>query len=285
LATLLTVGGFFTACDLINPEEPIPAYLYITPFTFNTVPSIEGSNNAKITEGWVFVNGEFLGAYSLPALVPVIAQGQADIRIEAGIKENGISTTPEINPFFEPFRIQRPLAPNEVDTIRPGTRYIPETKIGFIEDFEDNRPRIFTQSLIGGRIVERTATEVFEGDYSGVITLDASQPLLEIASAPEFTDLLSGGVYVYLEMNYKSEAPVAWGLAANVDPAVGLESFLDPGFFPSEEWNKIYFSLSPIIFGAQLDDENYRVALQAFLGAGSPDTARVYLDNIKLLHF
>ena len=192
---------------------------------------------------------------------------------------------PEINPFFEPYRLQRPLAPNEVDTIRPVTSYIPETKIAFIEDFEDNRPRIFTDQLVGSAELERTAMEVFEGAYSGVLTLDPDNALVEIASGTAYTDLLTGGVYVYLEVNYKSEAPVAWGIAANVDPAIGFESFVDPGFFPSEEWNKIYFSLSPIIYGANLTGEPHKVTLQAFLGEGSPDTARVYLDNIKLLHF
>ncbi|MCB0638866.1 MAG: hypothetical protein KDC54_19695, partial [Lewinella sp.] len=61
LSTLLAGCCLLPACDLINPEEPIPAYLYVAPFALNTAPNIEGSNSAKITEGWVFVNGEFLG--------------------------------------------------------------------------------------------------------------------------------------------------------------------------------------------------------------------------------
>lgn len=277
--------AFWSGCELVNPEEPIPSYLHIRPFSMSTVPGLEGTNDAEITEGWVFVNGEFLGAFSLPATVPVLAQGEADIRIEAGIKENGISTTPDINPFYAPFRIQRTLMPERVDTINPSTRYFDGTKIAFIEDFEDNRPRMFTELLSGTTGLERGSAEVFEGAYSGVITLNENNPVIEIATGQDFTDLLSGGVYVYLEVNYKSDAPVAWGLAAEVDPGAGYQLFLDPGFFPSDEWKKIYFSLSPIIFGANLDELDYKVALQAFLTQDSPDTARVYLDNIKLLHF
>ncbi|NJL74770.1 MAG: hypothetical protein HC892_06765 [Saprospiraceae bacterium] len=61
------------SCDLINPAESIPAYLYITPFEFEIENTLrQGTGDQKITEAWVSIDGEFLGTYSLPALVPIL---------------------------------------------------------------------------------------------------------------------------------------------------------------------------------------------------------------------
>ena len=59
-----------SACK--DQPEAIPAYLEIKPFVVNA----EGAAGwQKITEAYVYVNREYLGAYSLPATVPVLAEG------------------------------------------------------------------------------------------------------------------------------------------------------------------------------------------------------------------
>lgn len=270
-----------TACELINPAEELPAYLYVAPFTVATDEFSQGSSNDRITEGWVFVDGVFLGAYDLPATIPVLAEGSTEIRVEAGIRENGISRTPDIYLFYQPFTATLDLQPLQTDTLRPATRYTDDTKVAFVEDFEDTRSRVFTQVIIGeGEPLQRTQEVVFEGSYSGKITLTEDQPVVEIATSRSFRDLLENNIYVFLEVNYRSEAPVVWGVVGRK----GLDQVraYDPGFSPKAEWNKIYFNLSGVIFDSQL--EEYNIALQAFLGEGEPP-ADIYLDNIKLLHF
>jgi hypothetical protein len=70
-----------------NPEQ-IPVYLDIQPFKINETGPGKWQN---ITEAWLYVNGEFLGAYSLPAKVPVLAEGNTEIWVYPGVKENGIN--------------------------------------------------------------------------------------------------------------------------------------------------------------------------------------------------
>ena len=283
IALLATILGL-TSCDVINPEEQVPAYLDIQPFTLTTSAGSQGSTSEKITEVWVFADGAFLGAYSLPATVPVLSVGPTEIELQAGIKDNGISSTPEPYPFYEPYIINLNLEANKIEQIQPTTRYTSDTKFAFIEDFEDLRPRIFTETIFGETGIVRTQSEVFEGSYSGQFSLEReNRPLVEITSATEFNGLQDGGVFVYLEVNYKSDAPVAWGIAGARSTATGQEQFYDPGFTSSEEWNKIYFNLSRIIFDSQIED--YKIAFQAFLTESSPDSSNVYLDNIKLVHF
>lgn len=287
IQSLIVLFGFvlgFTSCDIINPEEQVPAYLEIQPFTFNTSIGSQGSDSEKITEVWVFVEGTFLGVYDLPATVPVLNYGPTAVRLEAGIKENGLSSTPEIYPFYEAYEVTLNLEADQTEVVQPTTRYTADTRFAFIEDFEDNRPRIFTESIFENADLERSQVDVFEGSYSGHFSLvKDTRPLVELTSAIEFNGLQDEGIFVFLEVNYKSDAPVAWGIAGVRSSATGQEQIYDPGFLSSTEWNKIYFNLSPLIFDSQIED--YKIALQAFLGETSPDSSNVYLDNIKLVHF
>lgn len=281
---LCLVSVFLSSCEIINPEEPIPSYLDIQPFTLNTDITSQGTSDSKITEAWVFVNGEFLGAYSLPARVPVLSTGDTEIRVEAGIKENGIASRPDIYVFYEPYELNLNLEPYESYTIEPVTQYIPEAKFGFIEDFESNRPRIFTQVLSGDEGIQLTQEDVFQGEFSGKLMLRRDDELVvEVSSFQEFSGLLEAGVFIYLELNYKSEAPVLWGIVGDSGTVSGLERYYDAGFVPKDSWNKIYFSLAATINDSQLD--SYQISLRAFLNDDSPDSTAVYLDNIKLVHF
>lgn len=267
------------SCDIINPEEPTPAYLYIEPFSLTTDLESEGTDDEKITEAWVFIDGAYQGAYSLPALVPILASGDTEVRVEAGVRENGLSATPDINPFFEPFRVQLNLVPTEIDTIRPATRYVDNAKFAFIEDFEPNRVRIFTDTIIGPGL-SLTQTGAFEGQYAGTLMVTKDLPLMEVASRLSYSGLLDGGVYAYLEVNYRAEAPVIFGIIA---PESGnYNRYYDPGFLPKDSWNKIYFNLAPVIFNSR--EEEYQIAFQALLPTDR-DSARIWIDNIKLVHF
>ncbi|RME96236.1 MAG: hypothetical protein D6772_12140 [Bacteroidetes bacterium] len=281
LGSLLLISQW--SCDLINPEEPIPAYLRIEPFTLSTTAS-QGPNTENIKQGWLFVNGEFLGAYDLPAEVPVLAVGLSSIRIEAGIHDNGISTTPDIYPFYEPYEEEAELVPGETTVLSPSTRYLSRTKFAFIEDFEDGAVEHFTEAITGGVNLEVEQDMVRSGQFAGRFSLlDSLRPIVEIATAEEFSGLQGNGVFVYLEIDYLAEAPVFWGVAGERDAISGLERYIEPGFAPKAEWNKIYLNLSQDIFNSQL--ETYKIIMQALLREEDPDSANVYLDNIKLVHF
>ncbi|HMQ46588.1 MAG TPA: hypothetical protein PKA00_03695 [Saprospiraceae bacterium] len=289
IGSLFGMLGFVGACEVINPEEPIPAYLYVTDVQFVAEPFSEGSDSEKITEVWLSVSGDFLGAYAVPALIPLLEFGEQTITISAGIKDNGISNTPEIYPFYKGFTFDRNLQPNVIDTIRPIFRYSDQAKFAFIEDFEGSTS-VFQVVRIGDQDQFSISNEdPFEGNASGLITLDSVNTIFEIATEIRYDQLKEVGTAIYLELNYKSDVPVVFGLVGYNEgdfPSEGI-ILLDPGFFPSEDWNKIYFNLTENIF--ELNKDEYQIALQAFIpfenGQPSVKTAKVYLDNVKLLHF
>ncbi len=285
----LAIALSITACEKDELPQEVPAYLYLQPFELRTQEAGQGTDSEKITEAWLSVDGAFLGAYSLPALVPVLAEGAREISLQAGIRDNGIARTPEVYPFYETFRTTRNLQPNVVDTIRPVTRYVDRTRFSLIDDF-DRGPTVFREIRIGttDNALRPTETMVFEGNASGVIRLTAQSPVVELASEVRYSDLDAGSPFVYLEVNYKSEVPVVWGLIAHRFGAPGGGAPLfEPGFRPSDEWNKIYFNLSPLIAAGNFSE--YQIALQAAIpqqdGRLTAQEAFVWLDNIKLVHF
>ena len=75
----------FLGCK--DAPEQIPAYLYIKPFTVNAQGDASWH---KVTEGWLYVNGDYLGSYTLPATVPILADGQSEVWLYPGVKKNGI---------------------------------------------------------------------------------------------------------------------------------------------------------------------------------------------------
>jgi hypothetical protein len=280
-------GNLFS-CELINPDEPIPAYLYVKPFQFSA-GSGQGSASHKITEVWVTVDGDFLGAYNLPAVVPVLKQGKVNARLEAGIRDNGRSATPEIYPFYQVVEQSMDLKPDRLDTLRPQISYKPGIKFALIDDFESGSHSF--QTLVTGADASRmtvVSDQVFEGKRAGLIRLNEKNQSVELATTRRFSGFFEKGNAVYLELNYQSQGPVSFGVIGYKSGATAGQISYVAGFNPSEKWNKIYFNLSEAIASSKLDE--YQIILNATLpknenGTNSRTETDIRIDNIKLIYF
>ncbi len=283
---LLSLVYLFSACNLINPEERLPAYIYLQPFDFRITNTNQGSGHQKITEAWLTVNGEFLGVYNLPSTIPILQEGNAEIRIDAGIKDNGISTLAEIYPFFLPYLSNTTLLPLQTDTFLPTTTYREGITFAFIENFEGDF-HLFIDDLDGDPItkVDFDAEEAFEGRQSGRITLTSDNRVVQIASRidQKYKGLLNKGTFVYLELTYKTDVELGIGLIGHYnDLSKPSERLFEPILLPRKDWNKVYLNLSETAFVLKADE--YQVAFVAVL---PPDmeSGSIWLDNIKLVHF
>ncbi len=279
----------FWACDKEDLAAERPAFVQIGAFCLETDGPREGSASQKITEAWLSLDGQFLGAYSLPARVPVLGSGQHIISLRPGIRDNGISTSPAVYPFYRDVERTLDLQPGAEFSIDPCTAYDARARFAFIEDFESGRP-VFGEVLTGSsaNALRPVGEDAFEGTYSGRIHLTRDDPVVEIATLDRYRELDNGGSFLYLEINFKSEVPVLFGLMGYDDsaPERGIALY-DPGFLPSDNWNKIYFNFTPLLL--QADADAYRVVLQATLpqeeGVYTMDEASIWLDNLKLVHF
>lgn len=268
---------FFGSCD--TTKEPIPAYVHIKPFTVITDNSNQGTSESKITDVWFTPEKEgFLGMYELPATIPVLAEGPLNLLLDPGIKLNGISSTPNIYPFFKRFEIEVDLAPNEVDTIQPVTSYDSRVKFDYIEDFETSNT--LTVKLDPDQNISISTPDGGLEGKAAKFTVTESDPLFEIASSDRM-ELPTLGDPVYLEMHYKNESLLQVGLVGyrNNTPISTYIVALNP----SDEWNKIYIELTQNLISVASDITEFQVLLGAQLQAGQTSST-FYVDNIKVMH-
>lgn len=259
--------------------EMAPAIITVDDLLFDN-GQVPGGTTADITEVWAF-NGEvFIGAFPLPARIPVLASGPTEIRLEAGVRQNGISSTPEFYEFYTPIVRTFELVPGEVIELgSPVMTYRDDAQFAFVEDFELGRERVFSLAM-GTRGIAPQEEVVLTGEFSGVIELNEDNREVILSTRTLFTDLLETRPYVWLEIDFRSDVPVRFGVSGN-QGGQAVRRF-DPGFFPRSDWTKIYFNLSETIFRSGL--ENYRFDINAVLPEGMTE-GNVYLDNMKLLYF
>ncbi|MFH2142368.1 MAG: hypothetical protein ABIJ97_08105 [Bacteroidota bacterium] len=275
----LIISTTLFSCELINPEEDIPSYIHIPGFELSTV-SGQGGNIHKITDAWVFIDGNFQGVYEVPVTFPVLASGSHEIRLAAGIKMNGISSSREIYPFYTRHISERNLIQAKIDTISPTVNYVSELTFGnlWIEDFED-----------AGLLLDTTFNsladlkQIFDPNLNSKIgQVELTESLNTFECYSNAIDLPTNGSRVYIEMEYKCDHNFIvglWAINANEvknNPVMSLNS-------TSGTWNKIYIDLSQIL----IDNStalNFILYISA-LKSSDVSTASLAFDNIKIVHF
>ena len=216
----------FFSCEKDDTND-IPANIKINSIT------LDENSTENITDAWIYINDQLQGVYELPALFPVLNIGSHKLRVRAGIKDNGISSSRIPYPFYG--------------------SYIQE-EVEFLEHVE--MEIIPTVSYLEGVTIltEDDGINIDETNYSDTILetigdynagyLDSSLITFEIATN-ELEDLPQAGAPVYLELDYKCNTEFLVGVYINYNPTVVKKEAL--WINPKEDWNKIYVNLTTII--------------------------------------
>jgi len=274
--------GLYSCAD--KWEAEIPTFLEIDEFEFTTTDS-QGSASSFIRDVWVYENNSFLGAYELPATVPTIGEGDRRVTLFPGIREDGSSERPRLLFLYETDTFSFTAQAGEEIYYKPKTSYDTRTQFSFIEDFEDGN--LFTADLDGqeeSKMV-RTTENVFEGNFSGQITVTDSFPVIVVGTSNAYGPFLERGTQVFFEFDYNCTVPTTIGYIGR--DAQGLQvDFLKVTLLPTEGWRKAYINFSEEfrldqVVAAQMI---MRIDLDGRFGdPGNSGTA--LFDNCKLIHF
>lgn len=278
----------FSACIKDNSPS-MPAYIHVENIFFEADSSLgQGSSSSSIIDAWPSVDGQLLGANNLGATFPVILDPNVtnnSVKISAGIKENGITNTRIIYPFYKPYVETIQLQPGKIDTFRPTLQYDTTAKVLVIEDFENPSQLIFTDDQDGNPNTEliHQNQEVFEGNYSGLMVLDSANLDCTVATSAHYYNLQPSNTSfpVYIEMDYKTNTPFQVGIIAYY-PTGSSEFIYKGGGNANSSWKKIYFNITQEVYGSAANE--FAIVLRA-LKYPNTDQPLIYLDNIKLLHF
>lgn len=281
------------SCNNFKGSQEIPAYIYVDTFLLTTNYPLEGAASHKITDVWLYIDGNLQGCYEMPATIPVLERGRHQVALYPGIKLNGNSSTRTINPFYQPYIIENvELEEKKVDTLYPSTTYYPidnsDINFRFIEDFElqvmleetNDSDTTITQT---DRDAPGIWNDAFNNShYSGYVWLGttATDTLDNFCIASQaYYDLPDQGNSIFLEIDYKTTDLFEVGLFAKIGTVESIPLvYVNPS---PDRWNKIYINLGPNITDTQ-EAEYFKFYIAGKVDAGKE--AEYYFDNIKLVY-
>ncbi len=235
--------------------------------------SAHGSVRKKITDVWAFTDGELIGAYVLPANIPVLSNSKR-IELRAGIEQNGISSVRLQYPFYlgETFNID--WKEGTYKTINPVVKYRTNTKLLIHEDFEAGTNFEVKNNSAGLNLLSNA--DKLEGVASGAIYLDTFNKQMDIFIDKELS--LPQGQPFFIELDYKCSIPFEVDLIGLTN--TGTATHFVGGVNAKEKWNKIYFNTENTLESAKAS--KYKLNLRAVLPEGFT-SGYVYIDNVKIL--
>jgi len=276
-ALMLVAMG--TAC---TKGDKVPSYLEISSVSVTTTV-LQGAPTSRITDVWVSVNDEFIGAWELPARIPALYEGPVQVRVVPAIKRNGMYDDRLRYPFLNPYIATVDLVKNASTSIAPVVSYIDAASF-WIESFDDPGTLLNLSQNSDTILLRFTPTEhpeiVLDDTPCGGFVLDQERRYIRVYTEENFE--VFGGP-VFLELDYRSDIQFTVGVQyafagmPNIQPYV----YVAPTRIPSGEtvWNKIHIDLSPV-FNTAITQRNF------FIEASLPadrTSAAVYLENIKLV--
>lgn len=289
IGILLCIAGFATllsSCDDDKDSDLVPSYLSIDAFTVVTDYE-QGTASHKITDAWIYLDETLIGAFELPARVPILAEGTQNITVRPGIKINGVSNTRAIYPYLNSVTKKLRLSKDSITALSTvETSYRENVIFPLIENFELNAGSFDTtrRSTVALQITYNPAL-VFSfpnesGTSSGMIQLVSDTSIFE-AVTTETYDFPPPGSEVFLELNYKTENTLVVGVFYR---STGIEVQRPLMVLnKSAEWNKVYVNLTVPKYDTP-NASDFKIFFGAQTDAGSSQ-ATILLDNIKLVYF
>lgn len=282
---VVLAGLIFTQCNKSKLQAPAPFYLNVPSVSVYTLNN-QGTSNHKITEIWVYENGQYKGAYPIGRNIPITSTS-AKLKLFAGIKKDGLSAVRIIYPFYAPVEIDTNVRVNEI-IFRPlSFQYKTGIHFKWLEDFE-NFGGIGGITIIKGTgsdtnliIIDKSnnpSADVFEGNKCMLIAVDNNKPYAYVQSANTYT--LSYDA-TYLEINYKCNQTFEIGLFSGIltKSVINLIS-------TSGKWNKIYIDLTPYLslLGGTPTNNSIGLYFKVYK-ANDVSQGEILIDNIKLISY
>lgn len=285
----------FSSCEIINPSEDIPFYLRIDSISYIDSsktpirPVKPGVQN--IIDAWVYVDGIFVGTFTMPAKVPVVADGNSHkVNVVPGVLVNAQSTDHRVYPFFTEYTTVISSEPGKEVTIMPSVsdnptaiKYPAEAVGQFPEEFE-GVGTIF-RTTINSEVDTLFRTDnpvlVFDGNFSLLAEADSADSFLEFETEKAYS-LPTNLRPIYLEVNYRTDVNLNIGLYVidNSGSSVTEQSIIT--MIPTElEWKKLYLNLTPYV--SSFTNSKYRIYFKAEHNSGL-SKSQVLLDNFRIMY-
>lgn len=282
LIILILVVFAFSSCDK-EVADIEPKYVRIDSL-FWDLKFGEGTEKHKFSEVWAYANGNYIGAFPLPAVIPVLSEGETLLSFFPGVRNYGNRNYPNTHPFAQRSDtiINFDGAPTFID-LKPSFKLNSTATLAYMEDFElgNSFTYKFIDTLKTGFSLYREDGHDGNGCGKAILTLD--DPVLFSGTSFPITSHPINGNGILLEFSYKSDIIISVGISGGTSDGGSYTNrilYLNP----SEGWNRIYMPLEDFIQPSRVVD--FRVFIYAeYNYAVAGDEQEVLIDEIKLIHF
>jgi len=219
--------------------------------------------------------------YELPAKFPVLNEGNTDIKIYAGVKNNGISSDRVIYPFYSADTINKVLTVNSTTEIDPAVN-TKENIDGQFDDFDNgfsfNSDTRFQELINGpyGNYGSLSLDSLSDSDSILITEINYKDFPLSFDNVPQ------QGSPTYMELDYKTNTSFLLGMYINSPNSPTLEKGL-LWINPKEDWNKIYIDLTQTISEA-IGAETFSIFIKMQRDSNL-DENKLDFDNIRIIHY
>jgi hypothetical protein len=283
LGSMLVLCLMLSACEIINPDEEIPAYVRIQRPEFN--PQLITNPAEQILDGWLTIDkSDLIGGFELPATVPVLNTGTGKIvSISAGVKSDGQSGVRIEYPFYTIHQDTLDLTPTSENEVRPVFQYLDNLEFPLNETFDLLTNQMVVLSPYAGKNIEKVYTAADEFTKGGIkygyvqAETGKTDPIIW-ASQNTAMKLPKGGSKVFLEVNYKSSLPIELAVSGTNYYSAQLTAF------PTPTWTKLYVDLLEEISLAPSTVTEFRLQIKS-ANTSNTGTDYVAIDNVRLVHF
>lgn len=269
----------FSSCNSWDKAEPTPSFIYVPEVKLANKPAF-GTLKQDFTESYIYLDGQLLGVYPIPGMVPILSTGSHTLTVFGGIHNYGIKSQPQPYPLLDKVEIPVNLVSGKIDTLTPVVKYRDDITAAINESFEGGNTIL--SATLKGKGILLTTQDAFEGKQCGLFQLDTLSPLIEVGSVD--LNLPNDGTRIYIELHYKNEVDFLVGIKG-YNSTDQLSTYI-VGLRPSTEWKKVYIDITDYITASEYT--NHKIILETGLPFSGTtltrDKANVLIDNLKVLY-
>lgn len=229
----------------------------------------------------VFVNmdGQMIGAFELPAKIPIIGEGLHNFILIPGVVNNGINATKARYPFMTHYNVDFELKIEDTVTMHPETMYGQNVQF-LVEDFETPGMQIINDG--GPADIERVSDQEFLewGNFLGKVVLN-NQDSLWLARTDFGVSFPKQGSNVYLELDYINTNAIVTSVISANQNTIHEDVHIQINPRTDMKWRKIYIDLKEIVSfrgNATVNEVGFSAVFDKIT-----DENVIYIDNVKVI--
>ena len=279
----LVLVGLLSACIKNNPN---PSWIKVNPFVLVANPSLSGSEgqlSQDIRDVWLYIDDQMIGCFQTPFKIPILKDGNVNIKIYPAVRNNGIASDKKIYPFMNVYEINSKLVKDQTLTVNPFTNYVDNLNF-WIEDFEDASIKIQDDpnTSMASLFVSSDNLTPFNGFNYGKVVLTETDSVW-VANTTEQLSIPKNKP-CFIEVDYFNTNTFVQGfLALSLNGNFYQDN---AGFneqtFNAVKWKKMYIELTELI-GNSINGSNFVQTFKAKLDSLQTETF-ICIDNIKIVY-